>query len=246
MSARRSAFRSASRRSNSRAFRRSTSARSSPLKEAAGGPFAGWRQFEGGAPDLCPLLAVQVVEELGEAGDQVGLGEEHVDRHPDAEPRLQLIDTSTDRGCMRVAFCGGRLGQIAQRESNQQAVQRLAWPGSFQQVEECFPAGAINRGVGILCRVAAGGVDQHGVLGEPPVAEPCAADTRDCALAHLFRQRKTQAGVQQGCRLAGARWADDRVPGMLVEIATTAQRFLQQVQCRRETRPQCLRLFGLL
>ena len=39
-----------------------------------------------GAPDLRPPLAVQVVEEFGEPGDQVGFGEDGVYQRPRAEP----------------------------------------------------------------------------------------------------------------------------------------------------------------
>ena len=98
-----------------------------------------------------------------------------------------------------------------------------ARPGLLQQIEERVPAGAIDRGVRILRGVAAGRVDQHGVLGEPPVAQPRAADAGDRALPHLLRQRETQAGVQQCRRLAGARRTDDRVPRLLVQIAAAAR-----------------------
>ena len=179
-------------------------------------------QFERGAPNLRALLAIEVVEELGEARDQVGLGEQRIDRHANAEPRLQFVDPAADRRGVRLAFGGRRECQIAQRERDQQAVQRLARPGLLQQIEKGVPAGAIDRGVRILRGVAAGGVDQHGVLGEPPVAQPCAADAGDRALPHLLRQRETQAGVQQCRRLAGAGRTDDRVPRLLVQIAAAA------------------------
>src|SRR3546814_8668263 len=39
---------------------------------------------EGEAENLFALLAAEIVEELDEAGDQVGLGEHDVDREPDA------------------------------------------------------------------------------------------------------------------------------------------------------------------
>ena len=112
------------------------------------------------------------------------------------------------------------------------------WRGRvrFEQVEERLPAGAVDRRVGILGRVAAGGVDQHRVLGEPPVAQPGAADAGDGALAHLGGQREFQAGVQQRRGLAGAGRPDDRVPGLLVEVAARAARLLQQ----RERRGQLL------
>ena len=51
----------------------------------------GLGQRESGAPDLAAPLAVEIVEELGEAGDQVGLGEQRVDRHADPELLVDLL-----------------------------------------------------------------------------------------------------------------------------------------------------------
>ena len=98
----------------------------------------------------------------------------------------------------------------------------------------------------VLCRIAAGRVDQHGVLGEPPIAQASASHACDGPLAHLLRQRKAQAGVQQRRCLAGAGRADDGVPRLFIQVAATAQRGLQQVQCGGQPRPQRLRLIGLL
>ena len=91
------------------------------------------RRVERRAPDLRAPLAVEVVEELGEPGDQVRLGEQHIDRHPHAEPRLQLLDPAADRRRMRLAFGGRSLGDVAEREGDQQAVQRLPRPGLFSR-----------------------------------------------------------------------------------------------------------------
>ena len=108
------------------------------------------------------------------------------------------------------------------------------------------PRGGVDRGVEVLRGVPPGRVDQDGVLGEPPVAQPRASHAGDGALAHLLRQRKTQTGVQQRRRLAGARRPDDGVPRLLIQIAATAQGGLQQVQRCCQPRPQRLCLFGRL
>ena len=68
--------------------------------------------------------------------------------------------------------------------------------------------------VGILCRVAPRRVDQHGVLGEPPVAQPRAADARQSPPVPFVCRGKAQAGIQQRRRLAGPWRTDDRVPGL--------------------------------
>ena len=212
----------------------------------ADGVVAVARQFERGAPNLRTLLAIEVIEEFGESRDQVGLGEQRIDRDPYAEPRLQFVEAAADRRGVRLAFGRRRQGKVAQRERDQQAVQRLARPGLLEQIEEGVPARAIDRGVRVLRGIAAGCVDQHGVLGEPPVAQACAADAGDGALPHLLLQREAQAGVQQRRRLAGAGRADDRVPGLFVQIVAATQRLLQQVERSAEPRAQCLRLFGLV
>ena len=123
-------------------------------------------------------------------------------------------------------------GDVGQRDRHHHAVQRLTGAGALQQAQEGEPAGFVHRAVGILCGVAAGGIDQHRGLGEPPVAHARAADAGDSALAHLGGERKRQPGVQQRGGLAGAGRADDRVPRLLIQIAARAGRLLQQRQRR--------------
>ncbi len=80
-------------------------------------------------------------------------------------------------------------------------------------------------GVGILRRVAAGGVDQHGLFGEPPVAVARAADARDACRRAAAGERELQARIDERRRLAGAGRADDDVPGQVVEdVAALALR----------------------
>ena len=56
------------------------------------------------------------------------------------------------------------------------AVQRPAAAVLLQEVEEAEPFGGVDLGLALLLDVAAGGVDQHRVLGEEPVAVARAAD----------------------------------------------------------------------
>jgi hypothetical protein len=73
---------------------------------------------------------------------------------------------------------------------------------------------AVHFLVAVLSGVTAGGVQQDGFVGEPPVAVAGAAYP-----AHLAGpQRKTQAGVDQRGGFAGAGRADDDVPGQLIEV----------------------------
>ena len=139
------------------------------------------------------------------------------------KPAVQLARCAGgSRGRAGVRARRRRLRDVAERDRDDHPVQRLARPGALQQVEERVPAGPVHRRIGILGGVAAGGVDQHGVLGEPPLAQPGAADARHRALAHLGGQRELQPGVQQRGGLAGAGRPDDGVPGLLVQVAARA------------------------
>ena len=200
--------------------------------EPAGGAGFGLVEREADTPDLAAPLAIQVIEEFGEAGDQVGLGEQRVDRHAHAKLVVEFLHPAADRAGMRQPLRLRRGGDVGQRDRHQHAVQRLARAGALQQAEERQPARLVHRAVGILRGVAAGGVDQHRGLGEPPVAHARAADAGDRALAHLGGERERQAGVQQRGGLAGAGRPDDRVPRLLVQVAARAGCLLQQRQRR--------------
>ena len=90
---------------------------------------------------------------------------------------------------------GGDLGraqghEIFEADRHDNAVDRLTRPILLQQVEEREPALLVGLRVGILCRVAAGGIDQHRVLGEPPVAVARAPDARYRGRRRTARERK--------------------------------------------------------
>ncbi len=116
-------------------------------------------------------------------------------------------------------------GQVGQADRHQHAVQRLPPAVLLQHAQEAEPGGGIDRGVAVLRRVASGGIDQHGLVGEPPVAVARAADTADAvrgALPGLVGEREVQAAIDQRGGLAGAGRADEHVPGKLVQIAARA------------------------
>ena len=185
--------------------------------------------LECGAPHLAPARFVEAAEIFHEAGDQVGLGEQHIDR----EAR-----SSGSRG-FPAADCGFRL-TCASR----------SWPSSVMRSARLMARmtpliGCLGRcllssdrkasqlflsafGIRILRRVAPGRVDQHGVVGEPPVAVARAADAGDRLGLTRTGQRKLQAGIDQRRGLAGARRADDDVPGQFVEEVALAARPLER------------------
>ena len=201
------------------------------LRKTFDRPRLGLGQGKGHPPDLVTAFPVQIVEEFTEAGNQIGLGEQRIDRHADAEPLLQLLHPAADGAGMSEALVRRRVGNVTQRNGDNHAVQGLARAGAAQQAEEGFPAGAVDARVGILGRVTPGGVDQHGVFGEPPVAQPRAANTGHRALAHFGGEREFQAGVQQRGGFTGTGRANDGVPGLFVEITSGAAGFFQQCEC---------------
>ena len=80
-------------------------------------------------------------------------------------------------------------------------------------------------------------IDQHGFVGEPPVAIARAAHALDGAAAVRVRQRELQPGVHQRRRLAGAGSADKQVPRQAIQpagLARTAQRSQRLLETLRQ------------
>ncbi len=180
-------------------------------------------ELKGHAPDLLALLAAQVLEKLGKAGEQVRLGEQHVDR--DAQPQLvvKFAQATADRLGVGVAVCLAQFGQVGKADRHQHPVQRLARARALEQFEETQPGCGIHHLVAVLRGVAAGRVDQHGLVGEPPVAVAGAAHAANRRAASLatrgIGQREAQPAIDERRRLAGAGRPDEHVPGKLVEVA---------------------------
>ena len=60
-----------------------------------------------------------------------------------------------------------------------------------QEREELRPRRAVGTRLGVLRRVAAGGIEQHGLIGEPPVAVARAADAAQRRLARSLLDWET-------------------------------------------------------
>ena len=131
-----------------------------------------------------------------------------------AEMLVQFLHPLLDGQCLGGAFFLALLHQIGQADGDEGAVDGSAAAVLFQQIQETAPSGPVNFLVAVLGGVAAGGVQQHRFVGKPPIAVAGAAHP-----AHLAgAQRETQPGIDQRRGLAGAGWADDDVPGQLVEV----------------------------
>ena len=172
---------------------------------------------EGHAPDLRALFLVEVGEEVHETSQQIGLGDEHIDRKGDAQALVQFFDALAQLTRMRDPALRAGIQQVAHAERQQHPVDRPSRPVARQQPEEAEPRGAVGLAVALVRGVAPGGVDQHRVGGEPPVAVARAADAADHRLADLGRERELESGIDQRRRLAGAGRPDDDVPGQLID-----------------------------
>ena len=125
-------------------------------------------------------------------------------------------------------------GDVGHRDRDDHAIQRLPGARALQQTQEGAPAGLVDRRVAVLRGVTAGGIDEHRVLGKPPIAHPRAADAGDRVLPHFRGKGEFQASVQKRGGLAGAGRPDDRVPRLFIQIAARPRRLFQQRQRGRQ------------
>ena len=204
-----------------RLLRRFSSASNSPANSAMAVPGAGSSVTGKVTPQTwATLLPIEVAEELDEAGEQVALGEQHVDGKADPE-RLDAAPAGAV-GC-RCAWRSRSLGVCRSRSGRLIATsapligRRPSMP--LEQLEEADPCGLVDFAVAVLRGIATGGVEQDSVVGEPPVAVACTAYAADGLRPEPLGERETQAGVEQGGGLAGTWRTDDDVPRQLIDIA---------------------------
>jgi hypothetical protein len=157
-------------------------------------------------------VLVAAAEEFGEAGDQVGLREHHVDRCEHFELFGQLLDALTQVLREVDRELGAVAGELGDARGDDDAVDRRLRPVAFQQAEKAEPLAAVF----LVHRVAAGRVEQDPFGREEPVAVARAADAVDHR-AVLVGERELQAGVQHRAALARGRVADHDVPRQFVQ-----------------------------
>src|SRR5206468_2529415 len=113
------------------------------------------------APDLRAGLLTEVFKELREAGNEIALGDEHIDRNFDFEVATDLIETLANGGHMVLALTLIQRHQIARADRDHDAVDRLTTAELTQQLEEGAPTGRIRPGVRVLRGIAAGGIQEN-------------------------------------------------------------------------------------
>ncbi len=181
------------------------------------------------APDLAAQLRREIVEELGEAGHQVALGEHQVGRHADAQVLGQFVQPLPHRHDVLLPARLVEGEQVGQAHRHDHAVDRPPLAILAQQIEKLRPRRRIRAAVGILGGVTPGSVEEHRLVGEPPVAVAGAADAADRFLAELVRQREVEAGVLQQGALARTRRADHHVPRQRIQVGAAAAVLAQGV-----------------
>jgi hypothetical protein len=120
-------------------------------------------------PNTCSFLARLLVEEGVKALQAVGLAQHQVHRHFDVQALAQLLQARAD---FLRQVVDRRLApqQGVQRHGDHHAVERAVAPAQAQLVEQHAPGAAVDLAVGLV-EEAPGGVHQHGLFGEVPVAK---------------------------------------------------------------------------
>src|SRR5439155_13824330 len=102
-----------------------------------------------------------------------------------AQLAVELVDARAQLAGVRAAVFGIGSEQVAHADGQQHAVDRAPRPIALEQAEKAEPGGAVARAIAVMRGVAAGGVDENGFAGEPPVAVARAPDAAQDLLAQL-------------------------------------------------------------
>ncbi len=181
-----------------------------------------FHQRETHAPHLAPFVLAHFAEEFGEAGQQVALGDHDVDREAHAQLFMQVLDAGADGQRLLLAVRLALLQQVGHADGQDHAVDGPPPPMLAQQLQKAAPGRLVHFLVAVLGGVAAGRVEQHRFVREPPVAVTGAAHAAQRVLAQRFGQREVQAGLHQGRGLARPRCADKHIPRQLVQVLAAA------------------------
>ena len=160
------------------------------------------------AEELALLGRVELREELGEAEDAVGLGDQDEDREADLQHLLEVEQLLADVLGLALLLVGRVLDQAGRRDHHDGAVDRAVLAVLPQQLEEGRPLLLVG-GALLLEGEAAGGVEDHRLVREPPVAVAGAAGAGEGVGAH----RELEPRVLERRALARLRLADQQVPG---------------------------------
>ncbi len=131
---------------------------------------------------------------------------------------MQLRQTLAQVYRLLAGGLGGLRQQIGDADGDDDAVDGLATAVFTQQLNKAEPLPGILRLLALLSRVAACGIQQHRLIGKPPVTVTGAANTAQGRFPKAIRQRELEARVGQRGSFTRARRADDHIPRQLIEI----------------------------
>ena len=169
-------------------------------------------------PGLTALFLAERGEEIAEPGEKISLRHQHVDGNAHAQDLVELLHAHAQGLGVRLALRRRLLQKVTHAHRDQHAVDGAARPGFLEELEEALPSRGVDGAVALLGRVSPRRVEEHGLVGEPPIAVAGTAHTADGLAAESVRERKAQPEVDQRGRLAGPGSADEDVPRQIVEV----------------------------
>ena len=182
-----------------------------------------WRRVGPSHDLVLKTRVIHILEELAESEHKVALGDDDVHGEPHAQRTLHVIELFGDAS----PFAFERVSRVADQtvggNRQDQAVERKVGTVGLQQIEEFLP---LSRGAGVdlFEHEPAGRIENHGLVGEPPIHVDRTAD----ALERILEPgRESHIAVPDRLGLARARLAHDHVPGEVVQILPGAAELLQ-------------------
>ena len=160
------------------------------------------------------LRVGDVLEELAEAVDQVALRDHHEHGEPHAQRPLNLVELLGDPRALPLQLVGRVLDQRVRRDAQQHAVDRAVRAVRAEQLQKLPPL-AGRAGLDLLEHQPPGGVQDDGVVREPPVHVDGAAGALELVLE---AGREADVAVADGLGLARPGLADEHVPRQGIEV----------------------------
>ncbi len=94
---------------------------------------------------------------------------------------------------MSLALRRRLLEKVADADRDQHAVDGAPWAGFLEELEKALPGGRVDVAVALLGGVPPGRVEEHSLVGEPPIAVPGAADAANCLTTYAIGEREPEA-----------------------------------------------------
>ncbi len=180
------------------------------------------RRGVGPAHDLVLELGiVEVVEEFAEAVEEIALGDDDEDGEADAEEALDLVELLSDFGGFFLDGIGGVLDEGIDGDDEEDAADGAVGAIVFKELEELVPfvGGA---GGDFFEHETAGGIENDGLVGEPPVHVEGAARTLELVLK---AGGEADVAMADSFGFSGAGLADEDVPRDGVEVFSGGAEF---------------------